>query len=165
MFPTASSDDQTFKDTLESSGVRIVSFDVRNDSDALYSYFQVKVADVQDVRLLGKAIRIFNWQCVYALAKCIETDAPMSSTAGKWSRKRGQSYLTPRQAAHTKILTSGRSRKISKSIAFRMFCSRLGYDSHTQPRFPLPGQRKCMQRRWLGSHCRRQAATTERESI
>ncbi len=78
-FSIQSHDGLTLKDILESSDIPKVFFDVRNDSDALYSHFQINLAGVQDIQLLENAARSSYRRCVNGLAKCIEKDALMTS--------------------------------------------------------------------------------------
>ena len=90
-FSTQSSSGQTLKDILESPDIPKVFFDVRNDSDALYSHFNISLAGVQDLQLLENAVRPFNRRCVNGLAKCIEKDATMSySQRLDWMRTKDQ---------------------------------------------------------------------------
>ncbi|KAL6894956.1 ribonuclease H-like domain-containing protein [Trichoderma evansii] len=70
----------TLRDTLESKTNPKVFFDVRNDSDALYSHFQIKLAGVVDLQLWELAARPFARKFVKGLAKCIEDDAPLSDS-------------------------------------------------------------------------------------
>ncbi|KAK4245446.1 ribonuclease H-like domain-containing protein [Corynascus novoguineensis] len=60
---------RTFKDILESSTIPKVFFDVRRDSDALYSHFQVRLAGVQDLQLMELATRSFPRRVVCGLAR------------------------------------------------------------------------------------------------
>lgn len=62
---------QSFKATLESQAIPKVFFDVRNDSDALHSLFQVKLSGVQDVQLMELAARDGSQQFLMDLADCI----------------------------------------------------------------------------------------------
>lgn len=69
----------TLGDILESPLIPKVFFDVRNDSDALYSHFGIKLAGVQDLQLMELATRSFPKRRVNGLARCIENDAPMTA--------------------------------------------------------------------------------------
>jgi exonuclease 3'-5' domain-containing protein 1 len=48
------------KDSLESNAIPKVFFDVRNDSDALYSHFKIKLDGVIDLQLMELATRSFS---------------------------------------------------------------------------------------------------------
>lgn len=79
-FSTPGESGQTLKDILESETIPKVFFDVRNDSDALYSHFHIELAGVLDLQLMELATRRhYPKKCVKGLAKCIEHDAPLSA--------------------------------------------------------------------------------------
>ncbi len=97
-FSTQSSDGRTLKAILESSDIPKAFFDVRNDSDALYSHFNISLAGVQDIQLLENAGRPFNRRCVNGLAKCIEKDAMMTySERSNWKavKEEGRKLFAP----------------------------------------------------------------------
>ena len=76
--PTASTSmtNITFKSILESSTITKVFFDVRNDSDALYSHYGICLAGIEDVQLQEVASRP-SYQpkkFLRGLAKCIAND-------------------------------------------------------------------------------------------
>jgi exonuclease 3'-5' domain-containing protein 1 len=77
----ASKNNQTLLGILESSHIPKVFFDVRNDSDALFSHFNVKLAGIMDLQLMELATRNYSPKFVSGLAKCIDMDAPL--TAGE----------------------------------------------------------------------------------
>ncbi|KAL8948658.1 MAG: hypothetical protein Q9222_005169 [Ikaeria aurantiellina] len=66
---------QTLKAILESDGIPKVFFDVRNDSDALYAHYGIKLAGIKDLQLMELATRAFNKKFVNGLSKCIDKDA------------------------------------------------------------------------------------------
>lgn len=70
----------TLRDILESKSNPKVFFDVRNDSDALYSHFHIKLAGVVDLQLWELAARPFAGRFLKGLAKCIECDSPLSES-------------------------------------------------------------------------------------
>lgn len=63
-FTTAGATGQTLKDILESTTIPKVFFDVRNDSDALFSHFGVELACIQDMQLMELATRSYSKRCV-----------------------------------------------------------------------------------------------------
>lgn len=70
-FFTEGDEKQSFKAILESKQIPKVFFDVRNDSDALYSQFQVKLSGVQDLQLMELATRSGSQEFLMSLADCI----------------------------------------------------------------------------------------------
>jgi exonuclease 3'-5' domain-containing protein 1 len=89
---------RTLKDILESSSIQKVFFNVRNDSDALYSHFGIKLAAVQDLQLMELATRSFPKRRVNGLAKCIEHDAPMNIAERRaWNaaKEKGKDLFAP----------------------------------------------------------------------
>lgn len=77
-FSTETGDCMTLRSVLESSSIPKAFFDVRNDSDALYSHFNISLAGVVDIQLMEIATRRSNLRCVNGLARCIENDVSMS---------------------------------------------------------------------------------------
>ena len=80
-FDTIGSQGKSLKDALESKTVKKYLFDVRNDSDALYALFDVRLAGVVDVQLLELASRKGMKHALYGLAKCIEQEQALPSQA------------------------------------------------------------------------------------
>lgn len=76
-FSAAADNGCTLKTVLESSAIPKVFFDVRNDSDALYSHFGIKLAGVCDIQLMEIATR-FSKKFVNGLSRCVETGALMT---------------------------------------------------------------------------------------
>lgn len=68
----------SLKSILESPDIPKIFFDVRNDSDALYNLYGIRLAGVQDLQLMELITRTFNKAYVNGLKKCIEKDANMS---------------------------------------------------------------------------------------
>lgn len=99
-FTTSSSSDQSLGDILQSKDIIKVFFDIRNDSDALFSLYGIRVQGIEDVQLMELASRSFSKRCVHGLAKCIEKDARITFTERRrWQdvKKRGQSLFNPAQ--------------------------------------------------------------------
>ncbi|KAF2678020.1 hypothetical protein K458DRAFT_423432 [Lentithecium fluviatile CBS 122367] len=78
-FTTPSATGDTLKSILESAAVPKAFFDVRCDSDALYSHFGINLAGVVDIQLLELATRSGSKRFISGLAKCMERDLPMTS--------------------------------------------------------------------------------------
>jgi exonuclease 3'-5' domain-containing protein 1 len=77
-FTTTSTNGATLKQILESKSITKVFFDIRRDSDALYSLFGVSVAGIENLQLMELGSRRSSNKSVMGLAKCIEQDAPLS---------------------------------------------------------------------------------------
>ncbi|KAK3111705.1 hypothetical protein LTR53_012772 [Teratosphaeriaceae sp. CCFEE 6253] len=84
-FDTAFEDRLTLRLVLESKFVAKYFFDVRNDSDALFAHFGIRLAGVVDVQLLEMACRTGARDKVKSLAHCIEEAQVLSQTeAQRW---------------------------------------------------------------------------------
>ena len=97
-FSTAGEKGITLKDVLESPTIPKVFFDVRNDSDTLFSHFQVSLKGVHDLQLMELATRKFSKRNVNGLKRCIEQDAPMSyaeKSAWKSAKDKGLRLFAP----------------------------------------------------------------------
>lgn len=77
-FSTPGENGNTLKTILESSSIPKVFFDVRNDSDALYSLFQINLKCIHDLQLMELATRRGPRKYINGLARCIDRDAPLS---------------------------------------------------------------------------------------
>jgi exonuclease 3'-5' domain-containing protein 1 len=76
-FEIAGSEQQTLRSILESEDIIKVFFDIRNDSDALFGLFGVRVSGIEDLQLMELASRNFSKRHVNGLAKCIERDSAL----------------------------------------------------------------------------------------
>ena len=79
-FSTPSSDGVgvTFRTVLESPAFTKVFFDVRNDSDALFHLFGIRLSGVQDLQLMELATRLGSKTYVRGLSKCINMHSDKS---------------------------------------------------------------------------------------
>jgi exonuclease 3'-5' domain-containing protein 1 len=90
-FTTMGEEGQTLKDVLESATIPKVFFDVRNDSDALFSHFGVNLVCIQDIQLMQLATRTYNRKYVNGLSKCIEKDITMTASEKRqWMEGKGK---------------------------------------------------------------------------
>lgn len=71
-FSTTDSSGRTLKHILEAKDIIKVFFDIRNDSDALFSHYGIAVQGIEDVQLMELATRTASKRLVNGLAKCIE---------------------------------------------------------------------------------------------
>jgi exonuclease 3'-5' domain-containing protein 1 len=74
VFNTASKLDHTLKSVLQSESIPKVFFDVRNNSDTLFSHFQISLAGIVDLQVMEYTIRTFRKKFVNGLSKCMEND-------------------------------------------------------------------------------------------
>lgn len=76
---------------LESPSIRKVFFDVRNDSDALFSHYDIRPDGIRDLQLMELATRSGSKKYVAGLAKCIKRDSPISNLRkAEWKRRKDE---------------------------------------------------------------------------
>ena len=94
-FSTTNSSTTSLKTILESPTIPKAIFDIRNDSDALFSHYEIFVDGIKDLQLMELATRKDSKDFVAGLAKCIEKDSPVSTAVKvEWQRtKEGASRL------------------------------------------------------------------------
>ncbi|KAL4908713.1 hypothetical protein BDW74DRAFT_173945 [Aspergillus multicolor] len=115
-FTTTSATGTTLKSILESSTTQKAFFDVRNDSDALYSQFGVYLSGIQDIQLLELATRSFSRRCINGLAKAIERDGGLTLTeAIEWNRvkENGRKLFAPERGGSYEVFNA---RPLSEKI-------------------------------------------------
>ncbi|KAK3669791.1 hypothetical protein LTR78_010308 [Recurvomyces mirabilis] len=98
-FDTAGSNKRTLRQILESPEIVKVFFDIRNDSDALFGLFNVRVQGIEDVQLMELASRSFSKRHINGLAKCIERDSTLSfkdKCEWKDGKERGKRLFDPK---------------------------------------------------------------------
>ncbi len=97
-FDVAGSDGRSLRSILESSKIIKVFFDIRNDSDALYSLYDVHVRGIWDLQLMELASRSSQKKCVNGLARCIERDSRLRyEDKAEWQRvkEKGHGLFDP----------------------------------------------------------------------
>lgn len=97
-FETASPDGKTLRHILESQEMVKVFFDIRNDSDALFGLFGIRVGGIEDIQLMELASRGFQKRFINGLAKCIERDSTLSfAEKREWkaSKEKGHKLFDP----------------------------------------------------------------------
>ena len=105
-FSTTNNSGTSLKTILESSVIPKVVFDIRNDSDALFSLFQISVDGIKDLQLMELAYRTGSREFVSSLAKCIEKESPISAAAKtEWrlTKERGHRLFTPEKGGHCEV--------------------------------------------------------------
>ncbi|KAF5491320.1 hypothetical protein CGCF413_v010645 [Colletotrichum fructicola] len=108
-FSIATVDGTTLKSILESPTITKVFFDVRNDSDALYSHFGVKLRGIEDVQLMENAARPGGRRFLNGLEKCINTHAPLSpSEKLRWkaAKEAGLKLFHPSKGGSYEVFNS-----------------------------------------------------------
>ncbi|KAJ5709695.1 ribonuclease H-like domain-containing protein [Penicillium malachiteum] len=81
--------DISLKSVLENPEIKKGIFDVRMDSDALFSHFNVSLDGVEDTQLMELGTRRASKRFVSGLAKCIEKDSPVSlEKKAIWKRQK-----------------------------------------------------------------------------
>ena len=83
------------KAILESEQFPKVFFDVRNDSDGLYSHFQIKLSGVVDLQLLEFATRGVLGKYLKGLSKCISETTALSWAESREVKEAGQKLFDP----------------------------------------------------------------------
>jgi len=97
-FTTINDRGTTLKDILEDPEILKVFFDVRNDSDALYAHYFVKLEGIRDVQLMESATRTTTPQrkLISGLSRCIEaTLAGQEKLQWKRSKDDGEKLWNP----------------------------------------------------------------------
>lgn len=103
-FTVTNNKQSSLKTILEAPSIPKVFFDVRNDSDAMFSHYGIELQCIKDLQVMELAVRSGPQQYVAGLAKCIENHAGLpfpdlqrwkqiKTSVGKlWDPKRGGSY-------------------------------------------------------------------------
>ncbi len=81
VFSITNSSTISLKIILESSTIFKVIFDIRNDSDVLFSHYKIFVDDIKDLQLMKLATRKDSKNFVAELVKCIEKNSSVSIAA------------------------------------------------------------------------------------
>lgn len=97
-FSTTGRRAKSLKDILESSHTLKVFFDIRNDSDTLYSLYGIKLHGVRDVQLMESAVRptTNRRKFISSLSKCI-VDVLNEQERNQWTlcKERGNKIWNP----------------------------------------------------------------------
>lgn len=100
---------QTLKTILENPAIPKVFFDVRNDSDALYSHYGIKLQGIVDIQLMENATRTGAMQrkrFLSGLGKCIDYDLNLSfadKTAWKDIKDAGPKLFAPEKGGSYEV--------------------------------------------------------------
>lgn len=103
-FLTRGANGSTLREILESDTIPKAFFDVRNDSDALYSHFGINLAGVRDIQLMELATRMYSKKLLKGLSKCIEGDLRITTRemqSWKTTKEKGLNlFATERGGSH-----------------------------------------------------------------
>jgi exonuclease 3'-5' domain-containing protein 1 len=116
-FSTAGRRAKSLKDILESPQILKVFFDVRNDSDALYSHYGIKLRGVRDVQLMESATRPTTERRKFlsGLSKCI-VDVLHGRERNQWTicKEKGDNLWNPENGGSYSVFNA---RPLSNEIA------------------------------------------------
>ncbi|EMC97242.1 hypothetical protein BAUCODRAFT_47352, partial [Baudoinia panamericana UAMH 10762] len=115
-FTTAGTNGRTLKSVLESTNIVKVFFDIRNDSDALFGLYGIRVAGIEDLQLMELASRSFSKRNVNGLARCIERDGSIElSKRNEWQiiKDQGKRLFDPDRGGSYAVFDQ---RPLSKEI-------------------------------------------------
>ncbi|KAL3449168.1 ribonuclease H-like domain-containing protein [Aspergillus insuetus] len=108
-FSTPSASGTTLKSILEDESIHKAFFDVRNDSDALYSHYGVHLAGIRDIQLLELATRSGSRRLINGLGRCIERDAGLSgfeASAWKDIKEKGRRLFAPERGGAYEVFNA-----------------------------------------------------------
>lgn len=100
----------TLKDILQSETIPKVFFDVRNDSDALFAHFGIKLAGIQDLQLMELGARTNRpRKYVSGLANCIEKDLGLTAAEKqlwKETKEKGLNLFAPERGGSYEVFNT-----------------------------------------------------------
>jgi len=105
-FSATTNSGTSLKTVLESSTIPKVVFDIRNNSNALFSLFQISIDGIKDLQLMELASRTGSREFVSDLAMCIENESPISVAAKiEWRliNERGCRLLAPEMGGRYEV--------------------------------------------------------------
>lgn len=105
-FETSNDDGHTFQSILESPDIPKVLFDVRNDSDALFSLFQIKLQCLVDLQILEYATRESRGKHVKGLATCVQTESlRLELFSNDWNKikEEGRKLFAPEKGGRYEV--------------------------------------------------------------
>jgi hypothetical protein len=118
---------RTLKDVLENRRVPKVFFDVRNDSDALFSHFDIRMKGIIDLQLMENASRhtgvngkrfLAVWENAFNV---IRVSRMKRRKFGRLPRIEAKGSLLQRKVVAMRLSTSAPCTMISRSIVSRMY--------------------------------------------
>jgi exonuclease 3'-5' domain-containing protein 1 len=99
-----------------------VFFDVRNDSDALYAHYDIRLRGVEDVQLMENASRdgpIWKKRYLNSLPRCIKNDTVLDADSHHWEevQQKGKKLFPLSAEAPTRSSTPGPCQQTFRRIA------------------------------------------------
>ncbi|KAL9937673.1 hypothetical protein V8E36_003218 [Tilletia maclaganii] len=94
---------QTLRSILESADVAKAFFDVRNDSDALFSHYGVKLQNVQDIQLMECLSRPSGRRLLNGMRKCIEDLPVVQARELDAVKQAGQALFAPEKGGRYEV--------------------------------------------------------------
>ncbi|KFY31110.1 hypothetical protein V493_01395 [Pseudogymnoascus sp. VKM F-4281 (FW-2241)] len=121
-FTTATTTGQTLQSILEDASIPKVFFDIRNDSDALYSHFSISLAGIHDIQLMELATRTRprSKKFLHGLARCITGDLSLDPyEEQRWTeqKNRGRRLFAPEMGGSYEVFNE---RPMGEDIA--LYC-------------------------------------------
>jgi len=114
-FTTTGTNGETLKSIFESPSIPKVFFDVRNDSDALFSHYGIALQGIEDVQLMENASRYRSKEFLTGLAKCIEYQISGSQkVAWRFIKARGEKLFAPEKGGSYEVFNE---RPLTKEMA------------------------------------------------
>ncbi|MCJ1242089.1 hypothetical protein MMC14_010096 [Varicellaria rhodocarpa] len=105
-FTTATPNGTTVTTIFESPTIPKVFFDLRNDSDALFSLFNIKLATIDDLQLTNLAVRDYTAGFLWSLATCIQVDVKMEpEERDAWlaTKEHGKTLFVPEKGGSYEV--------------------------------------------------------------
>ncbi|KFY81752.1 hypothetical protein V500_11133 [Pseudogymnoascus sp. VKM F-4518 (FW-2643)] len=130
-FTTAGATGRTLQSILEDASIPKVFFDVRNDSDALYSHFSISLAGIHDIQLMELATRPRSKKFLHGLARCITSDLSLGAYEKRqWVERkdRGKRLFAPEMGGSYEVFNE---RPMGEDIALYSTLNTMPGDSKT----------------------------------
>jgi exonuclease 3'-5' domain-containing protein 1 len=108
-FSTAGGTGQTLKGILESDSIPKVFFDVRCDSNVLFTHFGINLAGIHDIQLMELATRFSSKKFVYGLSKCIDRDLSLNASEKQtWEgvKDKGRNLFAPERGGSYEVFNA-----------------------------------------------------------
>ncbi|PGH07431.1 hypothetical protein GX51_01730 [Blastomyces parvus] len=111
-FTTTGTNGKSLKSILECPSTPKVFFDVRNDSNALFFLFGIRLQGIEDLQLMENASRpgpLSRKKFVSGMARCIEMDAPVSPAAKRlWkeNKDKGKHLFAPERGGSYEVFNA-----------------------------------------------------------
>ncbi|OJD10765.1 hypothetical protein ACJ73_09703 [Blastomyces percursus] len=111
-FTTTGTNGKSLRSILQCPATPKVFFDVRNDSNALFFHFGIRLEGVEDIQLMENGSRPgppSRKKFVSGLARCIEMDAPVSPAVKRlWeeNKNKGAQLFSPKRGGSYEVFNA-----------------------------------------------------------